>query len=117
GQRAEEGKRRGADQDDPRQFLKALLQLGDTRAHRNYTCMFWSLLRKGELAALTEEWIDWKAQTITVPGEHSKSGEREVIDLHRWSVARCGSSYAKSRAGPASRSSAGLISTKRTRPS
>jgi integrase len=81
-QRAEEGKRAALTETTRDRFLNALLQLGERRAHRIYTCMFFSLLRKGELAALDDTWIDWKQQTITVPGEHSKSGEREVIDLH-----------------------------------
>lgn len=81
-QRAEEEKRTALTDRTRDKFLKALLQLGETRAHRIYTVMFFSLLRKGELAALDETWIDWDKQTVTVPGAHSKSGEREVIDLH-----------------------------------
>jgi integrase len=81
-QRGEEASRSALTEATRDRFLRALVQLGEARAHRIYCCMFWSLLRKGELAALTEEWVDWKERHITIPGEHSKSGEREVIDLH-----------------------------------
>jgi integrase len=81
-QRAEEGKRAALTDSGRERFLRALVQLNEQRAHRIYTALFFSLLRKGEAAALATSWVDWKKQTVTVPGAHSKSGEPEVIDLH-----------------------------------
>lgn len=63
-------------------FLNALLQLGEDRAHRIYTVLFWSLLRQNELSALEESWIDWTRAKIRIPPEHSKSGEPEEVALH-----------------------------------
>ena len=63
-------------------FLKALLQLGEVRAHCIYTALFWSLLRQNELSALEETWVDWNSGRIRIPPEHSKSGEAEEIGLH-----------------------------------
>lgn len=81
-QQAEEGTRAALTDSGRERFLRALAQLGEQRAHRIYTALFFSLLRKGEAAALATSWVDWKKPTITIPGQHSKSGEREVIDLH-----------------------------------
>ncbi|HEX4383537.1 MAG TPA: hypothetical protein VH083_11320, partial [Myxococcales bacterium] len=50
-------------------FLKALVQLGEDRAHRIYTVLFWSLLRQNELSALEEGWLDWTRGNIRVPPE------------------------------------------------
>ncbi len=44
--------------------------------------LFFSLLRRGELFALTPRWVDFKLSWIRIPPTHSKSGELEEIDLH-----------------------------------
>ena len=51
-------------------------------ALRFYTIAFWSLMRKGELQAMTPRWIDFAAKLITIPATDSKSGEVESIPLH-----------------------------------
>jgi hypothetical protein len=81
-QRSEQAARSAMTAQQRDAFLKALLQLGEDRAHRIFTTMFWSLLRQNEAGALTPRWVHWKAEKITVPAEHSKSGEVEEIDLH-----------------------------------
>jgi integrase len=81
-QRAEQSKRAAMTAVQRDKFLKALLQLGEDRAHCIYTVLFWSLLRQNELSALEENWIDWTRAKIHVPPEHSKSGEPEEVALH-----------------------------------
>jgi len=81
-QRAERQKRTALTAQQRDRFLRALLQLGEDRAHRIYVALFFSLLRQNELSALEESWVNWKRHEITIPGEHTKSGEPETIDLH-----------------------------------
>jgi integrase len=52
------------------------------RAHRIYSVMFWSALRKGEVSKLTLRWIDWSAEMIRIPAKAAKSGQQEDVDLH-----------------------------------
>jgi integrase len=71
-------------------FLKTLSGMGEraddrlyaSRAHRIYRVLFWTAMRKGELEALCPNWIDWTAETITIPAKDDKAGHEEVIDLH-----------------------------------
>lgn len=51
-------------------------------AFRFYVVLFWSLLRRGELWALTPRWVDFDAKQITIPAEHTKSRKQESIPLH-----------------------------------
>lgn len=81
-QRAEQAPRSAMSADQRDAFLRALRKLGEDRAHRVYTTLFWSLLRQNEAGALTKRWIDWTAPKITLPAEHTKSGEVEEIDPH-----------------------------------
>lgn len=81
-QRAEEAPRNALDEHQREAFLKALADLKELRAHRIYEVLFFSLLRQGELAALTPRWLNKKAETIRIPAGHTKSGEQEEIDLH-----------------------------------
>lgn len=81
-QRAEQAPRRALDEAQRDRFLAALRGMGEHRAARIYAFMFYSGLRMGETAAITTRWIDSRRREITVPAEHSKSGEPEVIDLH-----------------------------------
>lgn len=50
---------------------------------RFYEALFFTLLRRGELWALTRRWLDTREELIRVPPEHSKSGEAEEIPLHQ----------------------------------
>jgi hypothetical protein len=81
-QRAEQKKIAAMTELQRDRFLKALLQLGEDRAHRIYTVLFWSLLRQNELSALEDGWIDWTHGKIRLPPEHSKSGEPEEVAMH-----------------------------------
>ncbi len=56
--------------------------LGEGTAHRFYATLFFTLLRRGELFALSPWWIDWQKQTITIPRSDTKSGEEETVPLH-----------------------------------
>ncbi len=40
-----------------------------------YRALFYSLMRKGELEALTLRWVDWRNRIVRIPPEHSKSGQ------------------------------------------
>jgi hypothetical protein len=51
-------------------------------AGRFYETLHFSLLRRGEGWAITRGWLDRRRKIITVPPEHSKSGEEEQIPLH-----------------------------------
>jgi hypothetical protein len=84
--RAEEAHRDDGSQRD--KFLKALLQLGETRAHRIYTVLFWSAAAAERALRARGDVDRLEAQTITVPGEHSKSGERGGDRCTRASRAR-----------------------------
>src|SRR5207302_116836 len=44
--------------------------------------LFFTLMRRGEMFALTQRWIDRRAKLIRIPAAHSKSGEDETIPLH-----------------------------------
>jgi integrase len=81
-QRSEQRGRAAMDAGQRDRFLRALTSMKEHRASRVYRALFYSLLRKGELEALTLRWVDWKEQVIRLPAEHAKSGEQEEIDLH-----------------------------------
>jgi integrase len=55
--------------------------MGEERAHRIYTALFETWVRRSTLRALTPRWIDWKAETITIPAKHNKTRREKVIDL------------------------------------
>lgn len=52
------------------------------RSWRFYTVLFFSLMRHGELSALTPRWLDFKNGWIRIPADHTKSGAVEEVDLH-----------------------------------
>lgn len=81
-QRSEQAPRAALDDAQRDRFLAALRGIREHRAERVYRALFYSGLRKGELAALTMRWIDWRRREVLVPPEHSKSGLPETIDLH-----------------------------------
>lgn len=81
-QRSEQAKRAAFDSKQRDRFLSALRGMEEHRAARIYTALFYSLLRKGELAALTLRWVDWRRREINVPAAHTKSGEPEQAALH-----------------------------------
>lgn len=73
--------RRAYTVDERERFLKEI-RARYPKSWRFYTVLFFSLLRRGELSALTSRWVDFKGGWIKVPADHSKSGEVEEIDLH-----------------------------------
>jgi integrase len=79
--RQEQAPRRAYTAKEREAFLKEIKN-GYPRSWRFYTVLFFSLLRKGELSALTPRWVDFKGQHIRIPATDSKSGEVEEIDLH-----------------------------------
>jgi integrase len=79
--RQDEAPRRAYTEKEREDFLKAIKK-GYARSWRFYTVLFFSLLRRGELFALTPRWVDFKNNWIRIPANHSKSGEVEEIDLH-----------------------------------
>jgi integrase len=81
-QRAEQAERASLDAGQRDRLLSALRGMGEHRASRIYTALFYSLLRKGELAALTLRWVSFRDREIRIPAEHTKSGEPETIPLH-----------------------------------
>lgn len=81
-QRAEQAPRKAMNAKQRDRFLQALRGMKEFRAERIYRGLFFSLLRKGELAALTLRWVNFGTRIVTVPADHSKSGETEEIHLH-----------------------------------
>lgn len=79
--RQEQAPRRAYSRAERERFLKAIKE-PFPRSWRFYTVLFFSLLRRGELWALTVRWIDFKNEVIRIPATDSKSGEVEEIDLH-----------------------------------
>jgi len=79
--RQDEAPRRAYTEDEREAFLKAI-KPGYARSWRFYTVLFFSLLRRGELFALTPRWVDFKNSWVRIPATDSKSGEVEEIDLH-----------------------------------
>lgn len=79
--RQDEAPRRAYTAAEREKFLKAI-KPGYARSWRFYSVLFFSLLRKGELQALTPRWVDFRNAWIRIPATDSKSGEIEEIDLH-----------------------------------
>jgi hypothetical protein len=57
------------------------LFLVKSRALRIYIALFETWMRKGELAAMTPRWVDFRQETIHIPARHSKNGHDREIDL------------------------------------
>lgn len=81
-QRRDEADRRAMTAQERDRFLAALRKLGEARAHRIYTSLFWSALRKGELEAMTRRWVDFRGEIVRIPADDAKGREAEAIDLH-----------------------------------
>lgn len=79
--RQDEAPRRAYTAAEREGFLKAI-KTGYPRSWRFYTVLFFSLLRKGELQALTPRWVDFKNAWMRIPATDSKSCTLEEIDLH-----------------------------------
>jgi hypothetical protein len=79
--RQEQAPRRAYSRPERERFLGAI-RAPFPRSHRFYTVLFFSLLRRGELWALTPRWIDSAGERIRIPATDSKSGEAEEIDMH-----------------------------------
>lgn len=73
--------RAALDEEKREKFLGALVEMGELRAHRIYTTLFETWVRKSTLEKMTQRWIDWKAETITLPPLGNKSGKEKTIDL------------------------------------
>lgn len=80
-QKGERAPRKAMDSEARGKFLAAVLELGEERAHRIYTALFETWVRKSTLEAMAPRWIDWKAETITLPPQFNKSRKEKVIDL------------------------------------
>ena len=80
-QKAERAPRSALDDETKHAFLWALLVMGEERACRIYLTLFETWMRKSSLEALTLRWCDFKAETITIPAAHNKSGVERVIDM------------------------------------
>lgn len=80
-QKADSAPRKAMSEEQVHAFIAALRQLGEDRAARIYTVLFESWQRKSTIEALTLRWIDWKAETITIPAEHFKTRREKLIDL------------------------------------
>lgn len=79
--KADRAPRSALDESAQEKFLLALLDLGQLRAHRIYVTLFETWVRRSTLQAMTSRWIDWKAETITLPAQHNKTRREKVIDL------------------------------------
>lgn len=79
--RQDEAPRRAYTAAERERFLK-VIKPGYAKSWRFYTVLFFSLLRRGELFALTPRWVDFRQGWIRVPPTHTKSGDIEEIDLH-----------------------------------
>jgi integrase len=79
--RQEQAPRRAYSRAERERFLGAI-KTPFPRSFRFYTVLFFSLLRRGELWALTPRWIDFAGERIRIPATDSKSGEAEEIDMH-----------------------------------
>jgi integrase len=80
-QEADRAPRAAMDEEKREKFLAALAELGELFAERVYTVFYETWMRKGSLQAMTLRWIDWKAETITMPAAYNKSRKEKVIDL------------------------------------
>lgn len=80
-QEADRAPRAALDEEKREKFLAALVELDELRAHRIYTTLFETWVRKSSLEKMTQRWIDWKAETITLPPSGNKSGKEKRIDL------------------------------------
>jgi integrase len=80
-QKAERSTRKALDAENREKFLTALVELGEEFANRVYTTLFETWVRQSTCEAMTLRWIDWKAETITLPPQFNKSGKEKVIDL------------------------------------
>lgn len=72
---------RPLDADEKQALLWALALAGESRALRVYIALFETWMRKGELAAMTPRWVDFRQETIHIPARHSKNGYDREIDL------------------------------------
>lgn len=73
--------RRAYTEAERERFLQAI-RSRYPRSFRFYTVLFFSLMRHGELSALTPRWVDFRNGWIRIPADHSKSREIEEVDLH-----------------------------------
>ena len=89
--KAEKKPRRAMSVVEREKFLKALAKydprgnahtLPAGTAARFYEALFFSLMRRGEMFAITQRWIDRRAKVIRIPATDSKSGEAETAPLH-----------------------------------
>jgi integrase len=68
-----------------REGRQASLPIGT--AGRFYEALHFSLLRRGELWAMSARWMNRRRKVIVIPPGHSKSGEEEVVPLHHRAAA------------------------------
>lgn len=80
-QEADKAPRAALDVEKRERFLSALVGLEEHRAHRIYLTAFETWMRKSSISKMTPRWIDWRAETITMPPSGNKSGKQKVIDL------------------------------------
>ena len=62
-------------------FLDAVGKL-DPRAHRIYTTLLYTALRKGALEKLLPRWINWSTAYVTYPAGSLKNGKARSFYLH-----------------------------------
>lgn len=80
-QRADAATRAAFSAEGKARFLAALLKMGERRAWRIYTFSFESWQRRRTIEKLTRRWVDFGAETITIPAGAIKNKAEIVIDL------------------------------------
>lgn len=78
---AEAPERRAFTEGERDRFLVAVRKL-DARAHRVYTALLYTALRKGALEKMLPRWVDWKTGYVTYPAGVLKARKPRSFYLH-----------------------------------
>jgi integrase len=78
---AEAAERRAFDEAERDRFLRAVAKL-EARAHRVYTTLLYTALRKSGLERMLPRWIDWRTGYVTFPAGAMKKRRTRTFYLH-----------------------------------